>query len=128
MLLAKTIEALSKYYVKNGLALAQKKKKHQKAHHARKQPEYTTSDETAPSADFASATSSSSENTGIVSIIENIKEDLQKEMETSKKDESESLASYRKMLKESADSMQAMKDKVISLRRRSLTLPRRSRT
>jgi len=114
MLLAKTIEALSKYYVKNGLALAQKK--HAKKHHARKQPEYTTSDETAPSADFASATSSSSENTGIVSIIENIKEDLQKEMETSKKDESKSLASYRKMLTESAASMQAMKDKVISLK------------
>jgi chromosome segregation ATPase len=117
MLLAKTIEALSKYYVKNGLALSQKKK-HLKKHRAgaHKQPEYTVSDETAPSADFSSATSSSSENSGIVSIIENIKEDLEKEMETSKKDESESFASYRKMLKESADSMQAMKDKVISLK------------
>merc|ERR1719265_2499005 len=116
MLLAKTIEALSKYYVKNGLALSQKKKKHQKAHHARKQPEYTTSDETAPTADFSSSTSSSSQNSGIVSIIENIKEDLEKEMETSKKDEAASMAAYRKMLKESADSMQAMKDKVISLK------------
>jgi hypothetical protein len=117
MLLAKTIEALSKYYVKNGLGLVQKHKKHQKKHRAHKQdPEYTVSDETAPAADFASATSSSSENSGIVSIIENIKEDLEKEMETSKTDEAESLASYRKMLKESAESMQAMKDKVISLK------------
>jgi hypothetical protein len=114
MLLAKTIEALSKYYVKNGLALAQKKHKKHRAH--KQEPEYTVSDETAPAADFASATSSSSENTGIVSIIENIKEDLEKEMETSKKDEADSLASYRKMLKESAESMKAMKDKVISLK------------
>merc|ERR1719181_1861634 len=49
MLLAKTIEALSKYYVKNGLALAQQHKKHQKTHKAakhgaKKQPEYTTSE------------------------------------------------------------------------------------
>jgi len=117
MLLAKTIEALSKYYVKNGLGLVQKHKKHAKKHHAHKQdPEYTTSDDTPPAADFSSSTSSSSENTGIVSIIENIKEDLEKEMETSKKDESASVASYRKMLKESAESMQAMKDKVISLK------------
>jgi hypothetical protein len=119
MLLAKTIEALSKYYVKNGLGLVQKRKKHAKKHHAsahKQDPEYTTSEFDAPSADFSSSTSSSSENSGIVSIIENIKEDLEKEMETSKKDESESFASYRKMLKESADSMQAMKDKVISLK------------
>merc|ERR1719265_343476 len=112
MLLAKTIEALSKYYVKNGLALAQKK---HKKHLAHKQPEYTVSDNTAPAADFSSSTSSSSENTGIVSIITNIKEDLEHEIETCKKEEQGALASYRKMLTESAESMQAMKDKVVSL-------------
>jgi hypothetical protein len=112
MLLAKTIEALSKYYVKNGLALAQKK---HKKHLAHKQPEYTVSDDTAPAADFSSSTSSSSENTGIVSIITNIKEDLEQEIETCKKEEQGALASYRKMLTESAESMQAMKDKVVSL-------------
>merc|ERR1719236_40473 len=43
MLLAKTIEALSKYYVKNGLGLVQKRKKHAKKHHAgahKQDPEY----------------------------------------------------------------------------------------
>merc|ERR1719265_1310667 len=80
MLLAKTIEGLSKYYVKNGLGLVQKHKKHQKKHRAHKEdPEYTTSDDTPPAADFSSATSSSSQNSGIVGIIENIKEDLEKE-------------------------------------------------
>jgi len=112
MLLAKTIEALSKYYVKNGLALTQKK---HKKHLAHKQPEYTVSEDTAPAADFSSSTSSSSENTGIVSIITNIKEDLETEIETCKKEEQEALAAYRKMLKESAESMQAMKDKIVSL-------------
>jgi len=112
MLLAKAIEALGKYYVKNGLALVQKK---HKKHSAKKQPEYTVSDDTAPAADFSSSTSSSSENSGIVSIMENIKEDLEKEMETSKKEEAEALAAYRKMLKESQEAMQAMKDKIVSL-------------
>jgi hypothetical protein len=112
MLLAKAIEALSKYYVKNKLALVQKK---HKKHGAQKQPEYTVSDDTAPAADFSSSTSSGSENTGIVSIMTNIKEDLETEMATSKKEEAEALTAYRKMLKESSDSMQAMKDKIVSL-------------
>merc|ERR1719311_510858 len=53
MLLAKTIEALSKY-ASNNLSLAQKR-----------QPEYTTSEDTAPEATFSSASSGGSETGGI---------------------------------------------------------------
>merc|ERR1719174_416602 len=72
MLLAKTIEALSKY-AENNLELIQKGKK-------AGQPEYTTSEDTAPEATFSSASSGGSETGGIVGIIENIKQDLEEEM------------------------------------------------
>merc|ERR1719460_2335932 len=69
MLLAKTIEALSKY-AENNLSLAQKM-----AGHKKQEPEYTTSEDTAPEATFSSASSGGSETTGIVGVIENIKQD-----------------------------------------------------
>merc|ERR1719265_2910415 len=43
------------------------------------------------------------------------KEDLEKEIEASKKEEQEALAAHRKMLEEGQKSMQAMKDKIVSL-------------
>merc|ERR1719409_1872504 len=49
MLLAKTIEALSKYASNNKLGLVQKKAAH------KQEPEYTTSEDTAPEATFSSA-------------------------------------------------------------------------
>merc|ERR1719214_21242 len=57
MLLAKTIEALSKY-AENNLKLAQIKAAHG---HKKEEPEYTTSEDTAPEATFSSASSGGSE-------------------------------------------------------------------
>merc|ERR1719281_842893 len=87
MLLAKAIEALSKYATNNKLALTQKK--------ANKQdPEYTTSEDTAPAAEFSSASSGASETGGIVGIIENIKQDLEEEISKAKEQEAEALQAY----------------------------------
>merc|ERR1719515_243214 len=57
MLLAKATEALSKYAANNGVEFMQKKKHA----HKKQDPEYTTSDDVAPAADFSSASSGSSE-------------------------------------------------------------------
>merc|ERR1719420_2520856 len=108
MLLAKTIEALSKYAT-NNLSLAQKMAAH------KKQPEYTTSEDTAPEAKFSSASSGGSETGGIVGVIENIKQDLEEEMAKAKDEEAKALQSYKDTLKESTDSMAAMEKKVASM-------------
>merc|ERR1719269_499745 len=84
MLLAKTIETLSKY-AQNNLALTQKKAGH------KEDPEYTTSEDTAPEATFSSASSGGSETTGIVGVIENIKQDLEEEMAKAKDEEAKAL-------------------------------------
>merc|ERR1719379_2090050 len=72
MLLAKTIETLSKYATNNKISLAQWGVSHKK-----EDPEYTTSEDTAPEATFSDAGSGGSETGGIVGIIENIKQDLE---------------------------------------------------
>merc|ERR1719146_473153 len=108
MLLAKTIEALSKYATNNKLGLLQKK-------HKKKQPEYTTSEDTAPEATFSSASSGGSETGGIVGIIENIKQDLEEEMAKAKDEEAKALQAYKDTLKESTESMEAMEKKIASM-------------
>merc|ERR1719473_221419 len=105
MLLAKAIEALSKYATNNKLSLVQKKQ----------EPEYTTSADTAPEATFSSASSGGSESGGIVSIIENIKQDLEEEMDKAKEEEAKALQSYKDTLKESQESMAAMEKKIASM-------------
>merc|ERR1719420_888983 len=110
MLLAKTIEALSKY-AENNLSLAQKMAGHKK----KQEPEYTTSEDTAPEATFSSASSGGSETTGIVGIIENIKQDLEEEMAKAKDEEAKALQAYKDTLKESQESMAAMEKKIASM-------------
>jgi hypothetical protein len=112
MLLAKAIEALSKYATNNGVALAQKK-----AVHATKKadPEYTTSEDTAPAAEFSAASSGGSETGGILGIIENIKQDLEEEISKAKDQEAEALQAYHDTEKESLDSSAAMKAKIASM-------------
>merc|ERR1719163_1218811 len=110
MLLAKAKEALSKYAEKN-LSLAQKMKG---ASH-KEEPEYTTSEDTAPEATFSSASSGGSETGGIVGIIENIKQDLEEEMDKGKEEEAKALQAYKDTLKESQESMDAMEKKIASL-------------
>merc|ERR1719454_1902518 len=111
MLLAKTIETLSKY-AKNNLALMQKKAAHGTN---KEEPEYTTSEDTAPEATFSSASSGGSESGGIVGIIENIKQDLEEEMDKGKDEEAKSLQAYKDTLKESTESMEAMEKKIASM-------------
>merc|ERR1719238_2630267 len=112
MLLAKAIEALSKYATNNDVALTQKAVKK----HAKKQdPEYTTSEDTAPDATFSAASSGASETGGIVGIIENIKQDLEEEISAAKDEEAKALQSYHDTEKESQDSMAAMKAKIASM-------------
>merc|ERR1719181_2001646 len=109
MLLAKTIETLSKYATNNKLGLVQKKAAH------KQEPEYTTSEDTAPEATFSSASSGGSETGGIVGVIENIKQDLEEEMAKGKDEEAKALQSYKDTLKESQDSMAAMEKKIASM-------------
>jgi hypothetical protein len=113
MLLAKAIETLSKY-AKNNLSLTQKK--HKKAHGMKKQdPEYTTSEDTAPSAEFSSAASGGSETGGIVGIIENIKQDLEEEISKAKAQEGEALQAYHDTETESVESLKSMNSKIASM-------------
>merc|ERR1719353_1795853 len=117
MLLAKAIEALSKYATNNDVSLTQAGKKHTKKHMvAKKQdPEYTTSDDVAPAAEFSAASSGASETGGIVGIIENIKQDLEEEISKAKEQEGEALQAYHDTEKESLDSLAAMKAKIASM-------------
>merc|ERR1719252_215495 len=103
MLLAKAIEALSKY-AENNLSLAQKK-----------EPEYTTSEDTAPEATFSAASSGGSETGGIVCIIANIKQDLEEEMAKASDDEAKALQAYKDTLKESTEAMAAMEQKIATM-------------
>merc|ERR1719353_2609162 len=112
MLLAKAIEALSKYATNNDVTLVQKKKVHA---HKKQDPEYTTSDDTAPAADFSAASSGGSETGGIVGIIENIKQDLEEEISAAKDEEAKALKAYHDTEKESLESLAAMNEKIASM-------------
>merc|ERR1719238_864420 len=110
MLLAKATEALSKYAANNKISLAQWGVSHKK-----EDPEYTTSEDTAPEATFSAASSGGSETGGIVGIIANIKQDLEEEMDKAKDDEAKALQAYKDMLAESEESMAAMEKKIASM-------------
>jgi hypothetical protein len=105
-LLGKAIESLSKYYTKNTLLQTS----------AKEDPEYTEDPNVAPEADFADAGSHSTANTGIVSTLGMIKEDLTNEMKVARKEEADALAAYRKLLAESQASMDAMEQKCVDLK------------
>merc|ERR1719194_328854 len=85
------------------------------AGHKKQEPEYTTSEDTAPEATFSSASSGGSETTGIVGVIENIKQDLEEEMAKAKDEEAKALQAYKDTLKESEESMAAMEAKIASM-------------
>merc|ERR1719316_285726 len=100
MLIGKAIEALNGFY--NPKMLMQ-------------QPEYTTNPDTAPEAEFSSNEGRKSEGGGVIAILSMIKEDIEKEMKTTRADEAEDLAAYKKLYKESAASMKALEEKKVSL-------------
>merc|ERR1719390_402733 len=85
MLVTKAIEALSKFY-----SLRQDHVKHTKDTIAdRKQPEYTTSEDTPPETFEGTYGGRGSENQGIVGILSMIKEDLQKDIAKAHEEETE---------------------------------------
>jgi hypothetical protein len=100
MLIGKAIEALNGFY--NPKMLMQ-------------QPEYTTNPDTAPEAEFSSNEGRKSEGGGVIAILSMIKEDIEKEMKTTRADEAEDLAAYKKLYKDSAASMKALETKKVSL-------------
>merc|ERR1719199_2108640 len=100
MLIGKAIEALNGFY--NPKMLMQ-------------QPEYTTNPDTAPEAEFSSNEGRKSEGGGVIAILSMIKEDIEKEMKTTRADEAEDLAAYKKLYKDSAASMKALEAKKVSL-------------
>ena len=108
-LLGKAIEALSKFYEKNTFLQKQ-------------EPEYTEDPNVAPEAEFSSTASHSTANTGIVSTLGMIKEDLENEMKVARKEEGDALAAYRALLKESQESMDAMEQKCVDLKSGVATL------
>jgi hypothetical protein len=108
-LLGKAIEALSKFYEKNTFLQKQ-------------EPEYTEDPNVAPEAEFSSTASHGTANTGIVSTLGMIKEDLENEMKVARKEEGDALAAYRALLKESQESMDAMEQKCVDLKSGVATL------
>merc|ERR1719316_1382092 len=99
MLIGKAIEALNSFYAPKLL----------------QQPEYTTNPDTAPEAKFSSNEGRKSEGGGVIAILSMIKEDIEKEMKTTRADEAEDLAAYKKLYKESAASMKALEEKKVTL-------------
>merc|ERR1719389_941787 len=112
MLVTKAIEALSKFY-----SLRQDHVKHTKDTIAdRKQPEYTTSEDTPPETFEGTYGGRGSENSGIVGILSMIKEDLQKDIAKAHEEEAGSVAAYREMVAESRDTIAALDKKITAMK------------
>merc|ERR1719261_762459 len=112
MLVTKAIEALSKFY-----SLRQDHVKHTKDTIAdRKQPEYTTSEDTPPETFEGTYGGRGSENTGIVEILDMIKEDLQKDIAKAHEEEAESVAEFRELIEESKETIAALNKKINAMK------------
>jgi chromosome segregation ATPase len=109
MLVTKAIEALSKFY-----SLRQDHVKHTKD--GKKQPEYTTSEDTPPETFEGTYGGRGSENTGVVGILSMIKEDLQKDIAKAHEEEAESVAEYRELVKESQETIAALDKKINAMK------------
>jgi hypothetical protein len=103
-LIASAIVRLSKYYKENkipvGLVQA---------------PEYKDDQDKAPETTFSGSGSHQGESTGIVAILEMIKEDLQKEIKEGQADEAKAQAEYMKQSGALADARAAQKATRVSL-------------
>merc|ERR1719409_1470356 len=113
MLVTKAIEALAKFY-----SLRQDHIDHHVKHTrgGKADPEYTTSEDTPPETFEGTYGGRSSENSGIVGILEMIKEDLQKDIAKAHEEEAESVAEYRKMIAESQDTIAALNKKINAMK------------
>merc|ERR1719316_1958690 len=100
MLIGKAIEALNGFYNKGELL---------------QQPEYSENPDTAPEATFSSNEGRKSEGGGVIAILSMIKEDIEKEMKTTRADEAEDLAAYEKLRDDNTASMHALEKKKVTL-------------
>jgi chromosome segregation ATPase len=105
-LLKKAIVALSKYYKNNKISMSALNQE---------DPEYKTSKDDAPKADFASSNSRKSETGGILAILEMLVEDLEKEMTEGRADDADAQAKYTEQndaLQSTLDTQEATKASV----------------
>jgi hypothetical protein len=79
------------------------------------QPEYKENPDTAPEAFEGEYGGRQSEGGGILAILSMIKEDIEKEMKTSSKEEAEALATYTQEAKDSAATVKALEAKLVTL-------------
>merc|ERR1719409_733615 len=82
----------------------------------RKQPEYTTSEDTPPETFEGTYGGRSSENTGVVGILAMIKEDLQKDIAKAHEEEAEGVAAYKAMIAESRETIAALDKKINAMK------------
>jgi predicted nucleic acid-binding Zn-ribbon protein len=79
------------------------------------QPEYKENPDTAPETFEGEYGGRQSEGGGILAILSMIKEDIEKEMKTASKEEAEALEAYTKEAKDSAATVKALEEKLVSL-------------
>jgi hypothetical protein len=103
-LIESAVVRLSKYYKENNIPLG-----------LVQAPEYTKDEDKAPETSFSGSDSHKSESGGIVSILEMIKEDLQKEMKAGKADEAKAQAEYMKQSGALQAALDAQKQTKVSL-------------
>jgi predicted nucleic acid-binding Zn-ribbon protein len=104
-LIEMAVARIAKYYKENNIPL----KFMQSA------PEYSEDPDKAPETTFSNADAHQGQTTGIVSILDMIKEDLQKEMSEGKADEAKAQAEYEKQSGALQDSLDAEKATKVSL-------------
>merc|ERR1719356_2356968 len=105
------VKKISKYYKENKIPLKMMQ-----------QPQYSEDPDKAPDLTFSSADSQSGATGGIVSILEMIKEDLQKEMSEGKADEAKAQQEYLKQSGALQDSLDAEMETKVSLEKQLASL------
>jgi len=103
-LIGMAIVRLSKYYKENKIPLS-----------LVQQPTYSEDPNKAPETSFSGSNKRQGESTGIVAILEMIKEDLQKEMKAGRADDAKAQAEYEKQSGSLQESLDAQKETEVSL-------------
>jgi hypothetical protein len=104
-LIEMAVVRISKYYKANNIPLGL----------VQQGPEYSKDADEAPETSFDTEAAHQSETGGIVAILDMIKEDLQKEMMSGKKDEAEAQADYEKASGALQDTFDAQKETKVGL-------------
>lgn len=103
-LIGMAIVRLSSYYKENKIPIS-----------LIQAPEYTKDADKAPETTFSGADAHQGESTGIVAILEMLKEDLQKEIKEGRADDAKAQAEYEKQNGALQDSLDAQKESKVSL-------------